>query len=237
MPKFFLPLPARFLLTSVYALLLLCHLYLCRSSRHKKKDFHFTTPSKGLFCFNALVVKLYFIVSHHISFVFYFQCAADTSAVLPATATPLPRCLRRSATAATAHSAANTVLQMPCFRRTAAVLLLLMLPLCCRRHHRAADAAAVLLKPPPCCCHRHRSAAACALPLPLCRCRHRAAATYAVLPPPLLLCHRRRRAAAAATALPPLLLPPCLPAARHRHRQCRCRTATAALALPMPSSC
>ncbi len=33
-PKFFLPLPARFLLTSVYALLLLCHLYLCRSSRH-----------------------------------------------------------------------------------------------------------------------------------------------------------------------------------------------------------
>jgi hypothetical protein len=40
---------------------------------HKKKDFHFTAPSKGLFCSKALVVKLYFIVSHHVSLVFYFQ--------------------------------------------------------------------------------------------------------------------------------------------------------------------
>jgi hypothetical protein len=33
---------------------------------HKKaKYFQFTALSKGLFCFNALVVKLYFIVSHH----------------------------------------------------------------------------------------------------------------------------------------------------------------------------
>jgi hypothetical protein len=39
----------------------------------QKKNFHFTAPSKGLFCFNALVIKLYFIVSHHVSLVFYFQ--------------------------------------------------------------------------------------------------------------------------------------------------------------------
>jgi hypothetical protein len=40
---------------------------------HKTKVFHFTAPSKGLFCFNALVVKLYLIVSHHVSLVFCFQ--------------------------------------------------------------------------------------------------------------------------------------------------------------------
>ncbi len=39
----------------------------------KKNDFHFTAPSKGLFCFNARVIKLYFIVSHYISLVFYLK--------------------------------------------------------------------------------------------------------------------------------------------------------------------
>jgi hypothetical protein len=39
----------------------------------KSKVLSFYRTFKRLFCFNALVRKLYFIVSHHISLVFYFQ--------------------------------------------------------------------------------------------------------------------------------------------------------------------
>jgi hypothetical protein len=133
-------------------------------------------------------------------------CAGNAFAALPAVAAPLPRCLYRSANAATTllllTPRCRCRLHAACLRCTAAVLLLLTLPPRCRRRHCAANAAAVLPPPPPLCRH--------------------------LLPhyPPLLSCRRRfhghQCAAATSLALPP---PPprCLPSPR------RCRAASAAL--------
>jgi hypothetical protein len=124
----------------------------------KKKDFHFTAPSKGLFCFNALVVKLYFIVSHHVSLVFFSVTLTCTRQILPPTATyPPPRLRPRCCR----HNAAATMLSPP--------------PHC--RRHCAADAAVLLpLHFPQQCCRcdtRHASAAANAALSPSCRHRCR----------------------------------------------------------------
>jgi hypothetical protein len=98
--------------------------------------------------------------------------AGNAFATLRAIAAPLPRCLHRSADAAT--TLPPLTLRCRCrlyaahFRHTVAVLLLLTLPPRCQRRHRAANAATALPTPPPCCRRRHRSAATCASPLPLC---------------------------------------------------------------------
>jgi hypothetical protein len=60
-------------------------------------------------------------------------CTANAAASLPTIATPLPRCLRRSADAATAH-----LMLPPRF---------LLPSLCCRRRHRSTAAIAATLSP------------------------------------------------------------------------------------------
>ena len=86
------------------------------------------------------------------------------SAALPAVATLLPRCLCRSADAATAlpplASRCRCRLSTARFRRAAAVLLLLTQPPCCPRRHRATAAATAMLPPPSPLCRRLRAASA-----------------------------------------------------------------------------
>jgi hypothetical protein len=98
-------------------------------------------------------------------------CTADASAALRAIASLLPRCLCRSADAATAlpplSPRCRCCCPAACRHSAAAVLLLPMLTLCCRHCHRTANTVTMLQLLPPLC----RCLLPCC-PLPLSCCRH-----------------------------------------------------------------
>jgi hypothetical protein len=113
-------------------------------------------------------------------------CAADAAAELPTVAALLPRCLCRSADAATAHPTLPPHCHCCCHAAAAATALPPPLLPPCHPASPLLIIAAAALPPPPSRCQRLRRAA----------CRHRAAAA---LPPPL--CQHCHCAPAANTAL------------------------------------